>query len=158
VPPLHHRRTGLAAVLAVTGLAFLSGCATPKPPSAADIAGEPPSGRIRMTEIIEGGVIKGDGEVEFGGVVYRFKVTGKLLGAGPAFANISGEGDVYFVNRVQSFVGRYGQAAGVGRDGGSAATDLWLRGNGGAIIHLRTRSATPMAPMGEAEIYIPQVL
>jgi hypothetical protein len=150
------RLTGLLALAALPLLAACGG-GDMTPPSAASVAGMPVLGQVKITENFAGGQIKGDGEFAYGGVIYRFKITGKVLSGDTGAVNIVAEGDVYGMSRLQNFTGRYVQGRGGRNPEGSGANDLWLRNQSDVVLHVWTRDPTAMRSIGIDEIYIPQV-
>ena len=90
----------------------LAGCATPPAvvPTAADVRGLKPTGKVTMTEVFVSGTGLGHGALTFKGRRYPFTLTGELNGLG-ALSGIEGAGDVYNLRDVSQFAGAYIQGA-----------------------------------------------
>ncbi len=142
---------GAAAVL---GLMALAGCATPPAvvPTAADIRGLAPSGRVAMTQVFLSGSGLGSGTLSFKGRNYPFTLTGELNGLG-ALSGIQGAGDVYNLRDVSQFAGAYIQGA-APLAAGSLSGQIWLKNANGVIIRLSGQQNGITVSSGRYEIFV----
>jgi len=138
-------------------LALLAGCGPSTPPSAQDIAGKSPVGSIRMFQHVAGGKITGDGSLSYGGITYSFKLTGTVDGNVPRSGDIVGEGEVYGINQLTDFTGRFAQANGALRMDGSGSNTLWMRNGTNVVIRLRSKDGMVLPRIGNDVVYIPQL-
>lgn len=124
-----------AVAAALAGLA-LAGCATPPAvvPTAADVRGLTPSGRVDLTELFLSGTGVGGGTLTFEGRRYPFTLVGELNGLG-ALSGIEGAGAVYNLKDVSKFAGAYIQG-GPPVSVGSLPGEIWLRNANGVIVRL----------------------
>ncbi len=146
------RSQSCAGAAAILGFLALAGCATPPAvvPTAADIRGLTPSGRVSMTQVFISGL--GTGTLTFRGRRYPFTLTGELNGLG-AIAGIEGAGDVYNLRDVSQFAGAYIQGAGP-LTLGSVPGEIWLKNANGVIIRLAGRQNGITLSSGRYEIFI----
>ena len=84
-----------------------------KPYSAEDIAKAKPSGTITLDQeqinLIFGGS-SGKGVLTFKGKTYPFTMKGGSAGASIGFTKVHAAGDVYFLNKIEDFTGKYSSA------------------------------------------------
>ena len=78
------RSKAFAAAIALLSLLPLAGCETPPSgvPTAADIRGLRPSGKVTMTQVFVSGTGVGSGTLAFRGRTYPFTLIGSLNGVG----------------------------------------------------------------------------
>jgi hypothetical protein len=95
-----------AAVLAITGCSGLSA------PTAQSIAGLSPSGNVTLNEDFVTGLGGGTGTLYYQGQTHPFKLAGTVVGPGGGVAKINASGEVYKLNSVNDFPGRYTQSTG----------------------------------------------
>ncbi len=152
--PMIVRTKTCAAAGAILGFIALAGCATPPAvvPTAADIGGLRPSGKVSMTQVFVSGTGLGTGTLTFAGRRYPFTLTGELNGLG-AIAGIEGAGDVYNLRDVSQFAGAYIQGAGP-LTLGSVPGEIWLKNTNGVIIRLAGRQNGVTLSSGRYEIFI----
>lgn len=142
--------------LSVAALAILLGltaCSAMTAPDAQSIAGVPPSGKITMKELFAAGYGGGDGTLTYNGTAFPFKLLGAVLGPGGA-ERVNASGEVYKLNKLSEFNGRYTQwsgTAGLSRDG---AGDLWLENKAGVIMHLSSETQGVLLSLGKEEVII----
>ena len=139
---------------AALGLLALAGCATPPAvvPTAADIRGLKPSGRVTMTQVFLSGTGLGSGALTFKGRNYPFTLTGELNGLG-ALSGIQGAGDVYNLKDVSQFAGAYIQGA-APLAAGSLPGEIWLKNTSGVIIRLSGQQNGITVSSGRYEIFV----
>ncbi len=147
---------GRFARIAAAALGFLAlaGCATPPAvvPTAADIRGLKPSGRVTMTQVFLSGTGLGSGALTFKGRNYPFTLTGELNGLG-ALSGIQGAGDVYNLKDVSQFAGAYIQGA-APLAAGSLPGEIWLKNTSGVIIRLSGQQNGITVSSGRYEIFV----
>jgi hypothetical protein len=141
------------SVAALATLLGLAACTTMKEPDARNIAGVPPSGTIAMKELFAAGYGGGNGTLTYNGTAYPFTLVGAVLGPGGA-ARVTASGEVYKLNNLTDFSGRYTQwsgSAGLSRGG---AGDLWLENNAGVIMHLSSETQGILLSLGKEEVVV----
>jgi hypothetical protein len=145
---------GRAAVLlvALTGLSACGGAM--KPPTAADIAGLPPSGTVSLTETFVVAVGEGKGTLSYQGRTYPFRLVGGIVGPAFALSQLNVAGEVYRLNKVGDFAGAYAQRSGPPGLQQSATGDLWLQNGNGVVMHLTGQSQGASLSLGRDEIYV----
>ena len=147
---------GRFARIAAAALGFLAlaGCATPPAvvPTAADIRGLKPSGRVAMTQVFLSVTGLGSGTLTFKGRNYPFTLTGELNGLG-ALSGIQGAGDVYNLKDVSQFAGAYIQGA-APLAAGSLPGEIWLKNTSGVIIRLSGQQNGITVSSGRYEIFV----
>jgi hypothetical protein len=141
-------------VLTLVGLIGLAGCSAIKPPNASDIAGLPPDGTVMLNETFVTGLAEGSGTLNYQGQAYPFIVIGTVMGPGGGLDKIQAGGEVYKLQSVGGFPGRYTQGTGNAGLATSGAGDLWLGNSAGVVMHLRDVSAGAMLTLGRDEILI----
>ncbi len=143
-----------SAAAAVLGLFALAGCATPPAvvPTAADIHGLKPSGKVAMTQVFISGTGLGTGTLTFKGRNYPFTLTGELNGLG-ALSGLQGAGDVYDLRDVSQFAGAYIQGAGP-LAVGSLPGEIWLKSTSGVIVRLYGQQNGITISSGRYEIFV----
>jgi hypothetical protein len=147
--PCRFKATVLAAVLATAGCSGMMNT-----PTAQNIAGLPPSGNVTITEDFVTGVGAGNGNLEYQGRAYPFKVFGSVAGPGGGVDKITASGPVYKLASVTDFPGRYTQSTGKAGLSSSGSSDLWLENSAGVIMHLQGTSSGAMLTLGKDEIII----
>lgn len=143
----------LLSVAAIAVLPGLAGCTTMKAPDAQSIAGVPPSGTVAMKELFAAGYGGGNGTLTYNGAAYPFMLVGAVLGPGGA-ERVRASGEVYKLNNLTDFNGRYTQwsgSAGLARGG---AGDLWLENNDGVIMHLSSETQGVLLSLGKEEVVV----
>lgn len=141
------------AILAATLLATAA-CSSLQAPTAQSIAGLSPSGTVSITEDFVTGVGGGNGVLSYQGQNYPFKLFGTVLGPGGGLSKITASGEVYKLDGVANFSGRYTQSTGAAGLSTSGADDLWLQNSAGVIMHLHGTSTGAMLTLGRDEIFI----
>lgn len=138
-----------SAMLAWTWCAALAACAnTPRVPPPI-----PASGSIELNQIPlanDGGA--GSGTVFFQGKPYSFTIAGLGVG-GDAVALLQTSGEAYHLGDLAGFPGAYRQAAGHAAQAGRA-DGLWLRNQGGVVLHLLTPPGGRMPSLGGDAVLI----
>jgi hypothetical protein len=149
------RSRAIAAVLAVFGLLPLAGCEIPPSgvPTAADIRGAKPSGRVTMTQVFVSGTGIGSGTLAFRGRSYPFTLIGSLNGVG-AIATTQASGEVYKLSDVSQFPGAWIQGNGNLAVSTLANGELWLQNNHGVVMRLSAQQAGITLSNGRYEIFI----
>ena len=141
----------VALVMAVLGIA---GCAGLSAPNQQSIAGLSPSGTVTINEDFVTGLGGGTGTLYYQGQSYPFKLAGTVVGPGGGVAKINASGEVYKLNNVSDFPGRYTQSTGAAGLSTSGGSDLWLQNSAGVIMHLQGTSTGAMLTLGRDEIFI----
>jgi hypothetical protein len=144
----HHLSVAVAATL--LGLAA---CSTIKEPDAQSVVGVPASGTVAMNELFAAGYGGGKGTLNYSGTAYPFTLVGAVLGPGGA-EKVTASGEVYKLNKLSDFDGRYTQwsgSAGLSRGG---AGDLWLENNAGVIMHLTSETQGILLSLGKEEVVV----
>jgi len=137
-----------AAILAMAGCSGLSA------PTQQSIAGLSPSGRVTINEDFVTGVGGGTGTLYYQGQTHPFKLAGTVVGPGGGVAKINASGEVYKLNSVSDFPGRYTQSTGAAGLSTSGGSDLWLQNSAGVIMHLQGTTTGAMLTLGRDEIFI----
>jgi hypothetical protein len=122
------RSKAFAAAIVLLSLLPLAGCETPPSgvPTAADIRGVRPSGRVKMTQFFVSGTGVGSGTLAFRSRTYPFTLIGSLNGVG-ALATTQASGEVYRLSDVSQFPGAWIQGNGNLAVSMLANGELWLR-------------------------------
>lgn len=143
----------IAAAFALAGLA-LAGCAEPPAviPTAADIHGLKPSGKVTITQVFLSGTGVGTGALTVGGRTYPFTLTGELNGLG-AISGIEAAGEVFNLKDVSQFAGAYIQGS-IPASLGSARTEIWMKNTNGVIIRLHGLQNGLTISSGRYEIFV----
>jgi len=112
----------IAAAVALPALAQ-----APKQYTAAELAKAKPSGTITLDQeqinLIFGGS-SGKGVLTLKGKTYPFTMKGGSAGASIGFTKVHAAGDVYFLNKIEDFTGKYssgGAGAAAGKGVGTAS-------------------------------------
>jgi hypothetical protein len=149
------RSKAFAASVAFIGLLPLAGCETPPSgvPTAADIRGLKPSGKVTMTQVFVSGTGVGSGTLTFSGRAYPFTLIGSLNGVG-ALATTQASGEVYKLNDVSQFSGAWIQGNGNLAVSTLANGELWLENRNGVILRLSAQQAGVTLSNGRYEIFI----
>jgi hypothetical protein len=92
--------------------------------------------------------------LHYQGQTYPFILVGAVMGPGGGLSKIRAGGEVYKLNNVSDFPGRYTQGTGDVGLATSEAGDLWLRNGAGVIMHLKDTSSGAMLTLGRDEIFI----
>jgi len=142
------------SALAFMGIVSLAGCSALTPPTATSIAGLPPDGTVAMDETFVAGAAEGSGKLHYQGQTYPFILVGAVMGPGGGLSKIRAGGEVYKLNNVSDFPGRYTQGTGDVGLATSGAGDLWLRNGSGVIMHLKDTSTGAMLTLGRDEVFI----
>lgn len=80
----------------------------------------------------------GDGVLHFQGQDHPFKVTG-LKAGGVGYVELDAVGDVYFLNKLEDFSGKYGTAA-IGATAAKGSVVATVENNKGVILRLKAKS------------------
>jgi hypothetical protein len=149
------RSPAFATAIALMSLLTLAGCETPPSgvPTAADIRGLKPSGKVTITQFFVSGTGVGSGNLTFKGRTYPFTLIGSLNGVG-ALATTQASGEVYKLSDVSQFPGAWIQGNGNLAVSTLANGELWLQNNRGAIMRLNAQQAGITLSNGRYEIFI----
>ena len=149
------RSPAIAAIVAVFSLLPLAGCETPPSgvPTAADIRGLKPSGKVTMTQFFVSGTGVGSGTLAFKGRSYPFTLIGSLNGVG-ALATTQASGEVYKLSDVSQFPGAWIQGNGNLAVSTLATGELLLENRNGVIMRLTAQQAGITLSNGRYEIFI----
>ena len=145
----------IAAILAVSALLPLAGCAIPPSgiPTEASIRGLKPSGRVTMTQAFVAGTGVGSGTLAFRGRTYSFMLLGSLIGLG-AISTMQASGEVYNLHDVSQFSGPWIQGTGSLAVTSRANGEIWLENRNGVIMRLNAAQAGLTFSSGRYELYI----
>ncbi len=134
--------TGL--VLAAT--AVLAGAPTDKP-----VSGTLTVEQVQVAWILSGNL--GGGKLDYKGNTYDFTIGGLGVG-GFGASKIEATGEVYGLERIEDFVGAYGQAR-YGMVAADVSTgELWLENAKGVVIHLDAKRKGLALALGADAIYL----
>ena len=149
------RPKAFAAAIVLMSLLPVAGCETPPSgiPTAADIRGLKPSGRVTMTQVFVSGTGVGSGTLAFRGRTYPFTLIGSLNGVG-ALATTQASGEVYKLSDVSQFPGAWIQGNGNLVVSTLANGELWLQNNHGVVMRLSAQQAGITLSNGRHEIFI----
>jgi hypothetical protein len=149
------RSKAFAAAFALLGLLPLTGCEIPPSgvPTAADIRGLRPSGRVTMTQFFVSGTGVGSGTLTLRGRSYPFTLIGSLQGLG-ALATTQASGEVYKLSDVSQFPGAWIQGNGNLAVSTRATGELWLENRNGVVMRLTAEQAGITLSNGRYEIFI----
>jgi hypothetical protein len=136
------------------GILAIAGCSGLSAPTEQSIAGLSPSGSVTINEDFVTGLGGGTGTLYYRGQTHPFKLAGTVVGPGGGVAKINASGEVYKLNSVSDFPGRYTQSTGSAGLSTSGASDLWLQNSAGVIMHLQGTSTGAMLTLGRDEIFI----
>lgn len=136
-----------------TAVTLLGACAALKVPTEQSIQGLTPSGTVSLTEDFVAGYGAGDGTLTFNGQTYPFRLIGSVIGPGGA-DHITASGEVYKLNAVTDFPGRYTQGSGAAGLSRSGNGQLWLQNSAGVIMHLYSTSNGVLLSLGKEEVLI----
>lgn len=145
------RAAGQLVIAAVVTL--LGACSALNVPTEQSIQGLTPSGTVSVTESFVAGYGAGDGKLTFNGQTYPFRLIGSVLGPGGA-DRITASGEVYKLNSLSDFAGRYTQGSGAAGLSRSGNGQLWLQNGAGVIMHLYSTSNGVLLSLGKEEILI----
>jgi len=140
-------------VATVATLLGLVACSTMKEPDSQNIAGVPPSGTVALNELFAAGYGGGKGTLTYNGTTYPFLLASAVLGPGGA-EKVRASGEVYRLNQLTDFNGRYTQWSGRAGLSGSGAGDLWLENNSGVIMHLSGETQGFLLSLGKEEVVV----
>jgi hypothetical protein len=138
----------------VAALLGIAGCSSLNAPTQQSIAGLSPSGSVTINEDFVTGLGGGTGTLDYQGQAHPFKLAGTVVGPGGGVAKINASGEVYKLNSVSDFPGRYTQSTGAAGLSTSGGSDLWLENSAGVIMHLQGTSTGAMLTLGRDEIFI----
>ncbi len=145
------RKIGRAPFLMVTmGLVLaattvLAGAPTDKP-----LSGTLTVEQVQVAWILSGNL--GGGRLDYKGNTYDFTIGGLGVG-GFGMSKIEATGEVYGLERIEDFVGAYGQAR-YGMGAADVSTgELWLENTKGVVIHLDAKREGLALALG-AVIYV----
>jgi hypothetical protein len=153
--PSFIRSKAFAAAIALLSLLPLGGCEIPPSgvPTAADIRGLRPSGKVTMTQVFVSGSGVGSGTLTFRGRTYPFTLIGSLNGLG-ALATTQASGEVYKLDDVSRFSGAWIQGNGNLAISTLATGELWLENRNGVVMRLNAQQAGITLSNGRYEIFI----
>lgn len=140
-------------VVAATVIGSLAGCGVLQTPTQQSIQGLTPSGQVSLHETFVAGVGGGGGILTFNGQYYPFRLVGSVIGPGGA-EKVSASGEVYSLNNLPDFSGRYTQASGKAGLSQGGAGELWLQNRAGVIMHLTSQTQGVLLSFGKEEIII----
>jgi hypothetical protein len=150
-------------VCAAFGLALVAaGCMTSTPeqspvplvaPTAVDIAGEKPSGKVSISEVTLAGVGAGTGSLSFRGRTIPFKLASTVFGPG-GVSKLQASGNVYKLSDLSQFSGIWVEGTGPAGIESSGRSELWLQNKAGVIMHLVGQSEGVTLSLGKDELLI----
>ena len=138
---------------AIGALLAFGGCSFMKTPTEQSIQGLAPSGTVTLNETFAAGFGGGSGTLTFNGQTHPFKLIGSVIGPGGA-ERLTASGEVYKLNNVSDFGGRYTQSSGKAGLSESGTGELWLENNAGVIMHLRSQTHGVLLSLGKEEIIV----
>jgi len=143
------------AAPALAALLTLAGCEVPPSeiPTAQDVRGLRPSGRVTLNETFVSGTGIGGGTLSFKGRAYPFTLAGELIGLG-AVAHLEASGEVYGLRDIFQFPGAYVQGTGALAVSATNAGEIWLANNHGVIMRLNAYQAGLTLSTGRYQIFI----
>jgi hypothetical protein len=149
------RSRAIAAIIAFLGFLPLAGCEVPPSgiPTAAEIRGLKPSGKVTMTQVFVSGTGVGSGTLTFKGRTYPFTLIGSLTGLG-ALSTTQASGEVYKLSDPSQFPGAWIQGNGNLAVSTLANGELWLENRNGVIMRLNAEQAGITLTNGRYEIFI----
>jgi hypothetical protein len=150
---LHWATNALVACGMLTASIGLSACSAMKPPTEASISGLLPSGQITLTETFAAGYGAGDGMLTFNGESHSFMLLGAVMGPGGA-ERVTAAGEVYKLNNVSDFAGRYTQFSGTAGLSQGGSGELWLQNDAGVIMHLTSQTQGVLLSLGKEEVFV----
>lgn len=148
-----HKGRAVSRLVVAAAMTFLTACSALKVPTEQSIQGLTPSGTVSLTEDFIAGYGGGDGKLTFNGQTYPFRLIGSVIGPGGA-DRITASGEVYKLNAVGDFGGRYTQGSGAAGLSQSGNGQLWLQNSAGVIMHLYSTSNGVLLSLGKEEILI----
>ena len=158
--PMTRRPPGASAVtIALTAFGMLAAslgltaCSSMHSPNEASISGLQPSGQVTVTETFAAGYGAGDGTLVFNGASYPFSLLGAVIGPGGA-ERITASGEVYKLNNISNFAGRYTQFSGAAGLSKGGTGELWLQNSDGVIMHLYSQTKGVLLSLGKEEIIV----
>lgn len=148
-------RFGAPAALALAALLALAGCAIPPTeiPTAADIRGQKPVGRVTLNETFLSGTGVGGGTLYFKGRAYPFTLAGQLIGIG-AIAHLDASGEVFGLKDISQFPGAYVQGTGPLAVSTASAGEIWLANNNGVVMRLAGYQTGLTVSTGRYQLFI----
>ena len=120
-----------------------------------DFDKETPSGTVELEGkqialIVGGGW--GSGVLHFQGQDYPFKITG-LKAGGIGYVSLDATGDVYFLDKLEDFAGKYGTAA-IGATAVKGSVVATVENPKGVILRLKAKSSGAALNLGVGGISI----
>lgn len=151
-------RLVLALGLALGAAGCLSSTAEQAPvplvaPTAVDIAGVKPSGKVSISEVTVAGVGAGKGTLTFGGKTYPFKLASTVFGPG-GVSKLQASGNIYRLSDLSQFDGVWVQGTGPAGIETSGRSELWLQNKAGVVMHLVGQNEGVTLSLGKDELLI----
>jgi hypothetical protein len=141
----------------IVSLMMLSACANQAAPGAdTKLEGQPPSGSVVMHQVQAAYIASGSGgsgTLHFQGTDYPFTVGGAGIG-GIGASTIDAHGDVYNLTDPAQFSGTYAEGRYGFAFGQKSAGDLWMKNDGGVVIHLKAERTGLMLSLGGDAVVI----
>jgi hypothetical protein len=148
--------TTVIAALEIAALLSAAGCMTvdvpTMVPTAQSIASLERAGTVTVTETDVGGVGASKGVLIYRGKKYPFKLI-SVIGPGGA-SRIEAAGEVYRLDDIAEFPGRYAQGSGAAGLEASGAAELWLENKAGVVMHLSGMRSGVTLSLGRDEVII----
>jgi hypothetical protein len=136
---------------------MLGACSNQTAPGAdTKLEGQPPSGSVVMHQVQAAYIASGSGgsgTLHFQGADYPFTVGGVGIG-GIGASTIEARGDVYNLTNLAQFPGNYAEGRYGFAFGQSSAGDLWMKNEGGVVIHLKAERTGLMLSLGGSAVAI----
>ena len=134
----------MGLVLAATTV--LAGAPTDKP-----LSGTLTVEQVQVAWILSGNL--GGGGLDYKGNIYDFTISGLGVG-GFGMSKIEATGEVYGLERIEDFVGAYGQAR-YGMVAADVSTgELWIENTKGVVNHLDAKREGLALALGADVIYV----
>jgi hypothetical protein len=151
-------RLALALGIALGAAGCLSSTAEQAPvplvaPTAIDIAGAKPSGKVSISEVTVAGVGGGQGTLTFRGKTYPFKLASTVFGPG-GVAKLQASGNIYKLADLSQFDGVWVQGTGPAGLQTSGRSELWLQNKAGVVMHLVGQNEGVTLSLGKDELLI----
>ncbi len=146
------RKYGAAPFLMVTmGLVLAATTVLAGAPKDKPLSGTLTVEQVQVAWILSGNL--GGGKLDYKGNTYDFTIGGLGVG-GFGMSKIEATGEVYGLERIEDFVGAYGQAR-YGMVAVDVSTgELWLENTKGVVIHLDAKRKGLALALGADAIYL----
>ena len=154
--PLSRLGAALGFALLAAGCLSSTPAQSPVPlaaPTAVDIAGEKPSGKVSVSEVTLAGVGAGTGTLTFRGKTYPFKLASTVFGPG-GVSKLQASGNIYKLADLSQFSDVWVQGTGPAGLQTSGRSELWLQNKAGVVMHLIGQSEGVTLGLGKDELLI----